>query len=125
MTLPRIALAAALLLSSGAAVAQSATDAGCILLSNAFAKNAKDANAQKAAEVSLYFYLGRIGGGMTATQLKALFDQQSKTITTASAPTMMSACVKAIQTKVDLLQSLAGPPPAQSTQPQPPKPDGR
>ena|SRR4051794_30411861 len=123
MTFKRIAIAAALLLSGSAATAQSATDAGCILLSNAFAKSAKDANAQKAAEASLYFYLGRIGNGMTSTQLKALFDQQGKIITDANAPTMMTACVKAIQTKVDLLQTLAQSAPVQSTQP--PKPEGR
>ena len=41
-------------------MAQSANDLQCLLVSNAFAKNATDANQQKAAEASLYFYLGRV-----------------------------------------------------------------
>jgi hypothetical protein len=113
MTLMRIMLAAALLTASGAAAAQTATDAGCFLLSNAFARNAKDANTQKAAEAAVYFYLGRIGSQATAAQLKALFDSQAKTITDATAPAMMNACVKELQSKADLVQSLAPKPAAQ------------
>jgi hypothetical protein len=118
MKLPTIALGAALLATSGAAAAQSATDARCILLSNVFAQQAKDANAQKAAEASLYFYLGRIGSGATAAQMKALFEAQGKTITQANAGSLMGDCAKAVQAKVDLLQSLA---PAQQPKPAPPK----
>jgi hypothetical protein len=110
-----IAIAAALLTTSGAAAAQSATDARCILLSNVFAKQAKDANAQKLAEASLYFYLGRVNGQTTGAQLKTLFDQQAKTITDATAGALMSDCVKTLQAKVQLLQSVAAQakPPAQ------------
>src|SRR4051794_39360567 len=102
-----ISIAAALLTASGAASAQTATDAGCILVSNAFAKNSKDDNAKKLAEASLYFYLGRIGNTATAPQLKALFDQQAKTIDEKSAPVLMNACVKTFQSKMDLMQSLS------------------
>src|ERR1041385_9448864 len=102
-----IALAAALLMTSGAAAAQSATDAQCILLSNVFAQAAKTPEAQKAAQASFYFYLGRIGAQATAAQLKTLFDAQGKTITDAKAAEMMNACVKTVETRVDLLQSLA------------------
>ena len=118
-----IALAASLLTVSAAAAAQTATDAGCILLSNAFAKNAKDANQQKLAEASFYFYLGRVGAGATAAHLEALFDQETKTLTDATAGNAMNACVKEFQGKVDLLNSLAPKPaqlPPQAT-PQPPK----
>ena len=114
-----IALAAALLATSGAAAAQSATDARCILLSNVFAQQAKDDSAKKAAQAAMYFYLGRIGSSATAPQLKALFEAQGKTITNANAGTLMNECAKGVQTKLDLLQSLspAQQPPAQ----QPPK----
>ena len=72
--LPILATAAALLMTSAEASAQTATDARCIILSNAFAKAGKDADAQKLAEATLYFYLGRIN--MTSgPQLKALLDQ--------------------------------------------------
>jgi hypothetical protein len=122
MTPARIAIAFALLITSSATTAQSATDASCFLLSNAFAQSTKDANAQKAAEAASYFYLGRIGNRATAAQLKALFDAQAKAITDATAPTMMNACIKELQAKADLVQSLA---PKEAAQPpqaqQPPK----
>jgi len=115
-----ITLAAALLTTSGAAVAQSANDARCILLANAFASQSKDANQQKLAEDSLYFYLGRINGQPTTAQMKAVMDAQAKTLTDANAGTLMGECVKAVQAKVQLLQTLA-----QQQQKPPPQPPGR
>lgn len=110
-----IALAAALLATSATATAQSAADVRCIVLSNAFAQQSKDANQQKIAEDSIYFYLGRINGQPTAAQMKALLEQQAKTLTNATAGTLMGDCVKAVQAKVQLLQSLSqqSKPPAQ------------
>jgi hypothetical protein len=108
----RIALAASLLTTAAAASAQNATDARCILLSNAYAKAAKDANAQKLAEATFYFYLGRIGAQTTPAQLKALFDQQSKGLTDATAGGLMDSCAKELQARVQLINSVGGPPPA-------------
>lgn len=108
----RITVAAALLASGGAAAAQSATDARCILLSSAFAKEAKDAQAQKVAEATFYFYLGRIGPAASAAQLKTVLDAQVKTLTDATAGGQMNDCVKGLQSKVALVQSLSTPPPA-------------
>lgn len=99
-------IAAALLMSSGAAAAQSASDAQCFILSNALAQQAKNADDQKAAEVAIYFYLGRIGAQQTAAQLKTLFDAQAKTITQANAGTLMNGCIKNVQDKMQLVQSL-------------------
>lgn len=115
MKIRTIALAAALLATSGTAVAQSAADARCIVLATAFANQSKDANQQKIAEDSLYFYLGRMNGQPTAAQFKAELDAQSKTITDANAGPLMNDCVKAVQVKVQLLTSLA-----QQSQPQAP-----
>jgi hypothetical protein len=112
-----LAIAAALLVTSGAAAAQTANDARCILLANAFAGQSKEANQKKMAEDSLYFYLGRIDGQPTAAQMKAVMDAQAKTLNDTNAGTLMGECVKAVQAKVQLLQALA----AQS-QPQPTKP---
>ena len=112
-----ITLAAALVATSGAAAAQTANDARCLLLSSAFAKQTQDANAQKLAEASFYFYLGRIAPQATAAQLKSLFDTQAKGLTDAAAPGLMNACAKEFQTKVEMLNSLAGNPPPASTPP--------
>lgn len=112
------ALATALLMTSGAAAAQSAADAQCLILSNAFSKGSKNADQQKAAEASLYFYLGRVGDRMTAVQLKRLLDEQAKTITDKTAGETMNKCIQAIQTKVELLRSF-------STPAKPQQPSGR
>ena len=113
----RIALAASLLTTGAVASAQTANDARCILLSSAYAKAAKDANAQKFAEASFYFYLGRIAPGATATQLKALFNQQTKGLTDATAAGLMDSCAKEFQAKVQLIDAIGGPPPAAATTP--------
>ena len=105
-----IMLAAAFLATSGAAAAQSATDARCIVLATGFANQSKDANQQKVAEDTLYFYLGRISGQPSSAQLKATLNEQAKTLTDANAATQMGECVNAVKTKVQLLQSLATPP---------------
>src|SRR4029078_10906927 len=105
-----IALATALLATGGVASAQTATDAQCIILGNAFASQAKDAKAQKVAEAAVYFYLGRIGVSMTATQLKALLDAQAKTLTNENAGPTMQKCAAAIQAKVDMLETAGGQP---------------
>ena len=108
----RIALAATLLMTGAAATAQSANDARCILLSNVYAKQKQDTNAQKLAEAAFYFYLGRISPSVTATQLKTLLDAQAKTVTDATAGGLMNTCAKEFEAKLQLLQSLA-PAPAQ------------
>ena len=98
---------AAVLLTGTAATAQSMTDAQCIIVGNAFASQSKDANQQKAAEAAVYFYLGRVRDGTTSTQLKALFEQAAKPLSDATIGPKMNDCMKGIQGKVELLQSLA------------------
>lgn len=113
-----ITLATALLATSGASAAQSATDARCLVLATGFANQAKDANQQKIAEDSVYFYLGRVGGRPNSAEFKAALDAQSKTITEANAATLMGECVAAVKTKVQLLQSIAASSPKAPANPQ-------
>jgi hypothetical protein len=115
-----ILLAATALVTSGAAAAQSASDARCIVLATGFANQAKDPNQQKIAEDTLYFYLGRVGGQPSSAEFKAALDAEAKTITDANADTQMAQCVSAVKSKVVLLQSLA--PPARKA---PANPQGR
>ena len=124
----QLAVGAALLATGGSAGAQSATDARCILLANAFAGPGADAKQQKIAEDTLYFYLGRIAGTPTAAQMKAAMDQQGKTITDANAGAMMNDCVKPVLARVQMLQALSTEPkPAQAQPPAQPstQPEGR
>ena len=118
MKVTHIAIAATLLAVSGTAAAQSATDMRCVILSNGFAHQAKEGEAQKLAEASLYFYLGRISGQTSTAQLKAVFEQQSKTITDANAPGLMDSCVKALQSEMQLVQGLNGQPAPPAKPPQ-------
>jgi len=119
------ALAASLLSVSGAATAQTATDAGCMIVSNAFAQSSKDANQQKLAQASLFFYLGRISDSTTPAQLKALLDAQSKTIDEKTAGPMMNACAKTFEAKMDLVNSLSGPKPQPQSEQKSKQPQGR
>jgi hypothetical protein len=117
----RIAIAASLLMTSGTALAQTAKDAGCLLVSNVFSKDTKNADAAKLAQASVYFFLGRIGPQTTAAQLKAMMEQQSKTLTDANAGGVMNECIKDFQSKMQLVESLspaAAPPAKKPQQPQ-------
>jgi hypothetical protein len=118
----RLACAALFLATGGAAAAQTASDAQCILLGNIFAGQAKEPNAKKMAEASVYFYLGRIGNQMTSAQLKAMLDAQSQTITQANAGPAMGKCAAAVQAKVEMLQSMKGPAKPAPAKPAPGKP---
>ncbi|QIK96912.1 hypothetical protein G7076_11195 [Sphingomonas sp. HDW15A] len=102
-----LALAAALLTTGAAATAQSPSDVQCIVVSNAYAGQAKDANAQKIAEAAIFFYLGRVGNTMTSAQLKAMLDAQTKTLNQQNAGPTMQKCAAAVQAKVELLQGAA------------------
>ena len=97
----RFALAVILLATSGAAAADSGTDARCILLAST----------------------------ATTAQMKALFDKQAATITDANAGGLMAECVKGVESKIEMMQTLAAqetpavtPPPATR---KPANPQGR
>lgn len=83
------------------------TTAGCLLVSNAFANSATDDKDRTLAKASLYFFMGRVENGTTAAQLKAAFAQQEKLINNGNAGEVMNACLKLVQAKSDLLQSVA------------------
>lgn len=106
----KLALAAALLSTGAAASAQSASDIRCLVVSNAFAAQATDTNEKKVAESAIYFYLGRIGDGLTPARLKTLLDTETKALSDKTAGTTMDKCVEAIQAKITMMQSLAPPP---------------
>ena len=113
MKILSIALAGALLAT--------ASDAQCIVVSNVFAGQAKDPQQKKVAELSVYFYLGRVGSQMATAQLKTLLDAQAKTLTQQNAGPIMNKCAAAIQGKVDMLKAMAAaakPAAAKPAQPQ-------
>jgi hypothetical protein len=117
MKILSIAIGAALLATAAAAPAQTASDAKCIVVANAFAKDQKDAAAQKLAQAAFYFYLGRISASTTPAQLKTMLEQQAKTLTEATAGPAMNECAKTFQSRLQMLQTISTPP----GKPQPPQ----
>ena len=83
------------------------TTAGCLLVSNAFANSATDEQNRKIAQASVYFFMGRVENGTTAAQLKAAFAEQERVINNANATEVMNACLKLVQAKSELLQSVS------------------
>ena len=107
-----IALAAALLMTSGTAMAQSANDLQCLLVSNAFAKNANGRQPAKGGRGIALFLSWAQSATKHAAQLKTLLDAQSKLITDKTAGDTMNKCVQAIETKVQLPANCRGTDPA-------------
>ena len=77
--------------------AQALNDVRCLLVSNLFAKAGKDPKQKTIAEVSKYYYLGRIQGRLSPAQLKTQALAQAKMLTPATASTAMGACAKQLQ----------------------------
>jgi hypothetical protein len=51
--------------------------------------------------------MGRVENGTTAAQLKAAFAEQERVINNANATEVMNACLKLVQAKSELLQSVS------------------
>lgn len=100
-----LAAAALVLGTASPAAAQQVSDVRCLLVTNLFAKNAKDAKARQAAEASKFFYLGRINGRLNATQLKSQALAASKTLNAKNASQVMTACAQQVQTASNSIQA--------------------
>lgn len=97
-------------LVSTPSLAQSAGDVRCLLLSNAFAQNASNAEAKKAGLSGALFYLGRIDGRWNDAQLRAAIDQQRKSLRADKAGPEMRVCMQKVEASYNRLQSVAPPP---------------
>lgn len=83
------------------------TTAGCLLVSNLFARRATVGNDRTLGERSLYFFIGRIGQQATREQLKLELQQQARLINSSNAMSLMNACIQEMQAKSEMLQSVA------------------
>jgi hypothetical protein len=105
--------AASTALISSPSLAQSATDARCLVLSYAFARSGSTPDVKKAAQSTALFYLGKIDGRFSDAQLRATLVEQQKTIVVAKAGPDMQGCVRRMQESEKKLQAAAPPPAAQ------------
>ena len=83
------------------------TTAGCLVVSNAFAKTLIDDKSRRTAQAALYFFLGRIDDRITAAQLKGTLEEQARLINNSNAPELMNSCLKLVQARAQLLLSIS------------------
>jgi len=95
-------------MSTSASAQSSQNDVRCFLVSNIFAKAAKDPKARKLAEAGAYFYLGRMDGRMSGIQLNRAMREQSKTLGAANASAVMAGCARYMQASAKSFRSLGG-----------------
>jgi hypothetical protein len=84
-----------------------ASDVKCLLVSNAFAKAAKEAKAKQLAQTAMLFYGARVSALPTARMRETLLAQR-KLITPANAGTTMTACARSMEGSLRNLQTVSG-----------------
>jgi hypothetical protein len=87
------------------ASAQAVNDVRCLLVSNLFAKAAKDPKAKALAEASKYYYLGKLQGRVSPAQLKTQAIAQAKTVNAKDAGPFMNDCAKQLQSTVQTTEA--------------------
>ena len=102
----KFCLAVSALAAAAPAAAAPAQDVRCFMLSNIFAQKASTDQAKKMAEVSGFYYLGKLQG-MGDADLRRLIAEQQKQITNANAPGDMQTCARTVQASGQRIQSFA------------------
>ncbi len=85
-------------------------DARCFVLSNAFAKAAKDENGRKVAAASMTFYLGRLDGKATPAVIADTITKQAAGVDPKMAATQMSICAAKLVRTEQGIQAMMKPP---------------
>jgi len=80
------------------------TTAGCLLVSNLFAKHATEEKDRALGERLVYFFLGRVDD-RNAEELKSALRQQRPAINNTNAAVLMNACVHEMQVKAQMLET--------------------
>ncbi len=89
-----------------ASAQSTASDAKCLMVSNVFAKAATDPKAREAANLASFFYLGRLDGRLSASQLADALIAQQKGLTAANAGPVMNECNRFMARRSAALQAL-------------------
>ena len=102
-----VVLGASMIFAAAPAIAQGADgDVRCLLASNLFTKAEKDPAKRQVAVLASYFYLGRVDGRLSGTQLAAALKAQAPAITPQAAGPIMTACAKRVQSAGTAMQML-------------------
>jgi hypothetical protein len=84
-------------LASPSAAAPADANVRCFLVSNLFAKAAKDAKGQQIAAFVRFYNLGQMQAKLSPAQIKTQIVAVGKTLTDASAATAMNACASDLE----------------------------
>jgi hypothetical protein len=87
--------------------AQGASDVQCALASNVVATASKDDKQKQTARDMAHFYLGRIDGRLSASQLKFEIAAQKKALTPGNFNAVMQSCLEVALRKLKVLQEMA------------------
>jgi len=82
------------------------TTLNCLLASNVFVQRSTDPKDKTLALQTLYFYLGRVNPQTSAQQFKSALQRTADGLKGVNAAPLMNACVRELQAKVELLQSV-------------------
>ena len=88
-----------------AAPAPAPTTAGCLLVSNAFAKHATEEKDRTLGQLLVYFFMGRIDDRMNVDELKSALSEQRRGINDSNATALVNACLRQMQTKAQMLEA--------------------
>lgn len=109
-----IILASAMLIEAGAAPPKAPapsvaipapTTAGCLLVSNIFAKHATQEKDRSLGQLAVYFFMGRIDNRTNEDELKLALAEQRRAINDSNATALMNACLHEMQTKAQMLEA--------------------
>ncbi len=81
------------------------TTAGCLLVSNIFAKHATDEKDRSLGQLLVYFFMGRIDDRMNEDELKLALRQQRRVINDSNATALLNACLHEMQAKAQMLEA--------------------
>jgi hypothetical protein len=87
-----------------AAAQNMGSDVRCLIVSNLFAKNAKEAKARTLASSVRLFYGGRVSA-LSAAQIQSAVVAQQKQVTSANAGTTMNACAQSMDQALRKIQA--------------------
>ena len=100
-----VPLAAAAGLAAPAAAQNMNNDVRCLIVSNLFAKNAKEAKARTLASSVRLFYGGRVSA-LSAAQIQAGVVAQQKQLTPANIGTTMNGCARSMDQALKKIQAV-------------------
>jgi hypothetical protein len=96
-------------IAAPAAAQQTGRDARCLLVSSIFSTSANDEKARQAADTTRAFFLGRLDGRLSPSQIASAFAAERANLTQASLASAMNACAKYVSSQtINVQNSIKG-----------------